>query len=72
MPTSRKNVRVTSEAPTGRNQKFFDPNKKVEMTRAQFARKIERGEYTGYHTRNIGGVKTPASNPDKKPGNNLG
>ncbi|HEN5655601.1 TPA: DUF3892 domain-containing protein, partial [Legionella pneumophila] len=43
------------------------------MTRAQFVKKIEGGQYNGvYHVRTINGVKTPVSNPDKDSNNNLG
>lgn len=41
------------------------------MTRAEFVREIERGNYPNYHVRDINGVKTPASNPDGNPRNNL-
>jgi hypothetical protein len=41
------------------------------MSRSQFVKKIENGNYPNYHVRNIGGVKTPVSNPDGKSGNNL-
>lgn len=42
------------------------------MTRNQFVREIERGNYPNHHIREINGVKTPVSNPDKSEINNLG
>lgn len=66
-----KKVRTTSETTTGRNVRFKDPGKRGEMTRGQFVREIERGNYPDYHVRNVNGVKTPCSNPDGSTGNNL-
>ncbi|MGF1866931.1 hypothetical protein L4D15_17005 [Enterovibrio norvegicus] len=65
-------VSVKQESPSGRNTKFHDNIKNIDMTRPQFIKEIEKGEYSNYHVRVINGVKTPVSNPDKKPGNNLG
>ena len=42
------------------------------MSRSQFVRQIENGNYDNYHVRNINGVKTPVSNPDNSTNNNLG
>ncbi len=42
------------------------------MTRAEFVRQIEAGKYSGYHVREVNGVKTPAANPDGNARNNLG
>ena len=66
-----KNVTVTRESESGRNQKFHDKRTGADMTRIEFVRKIEQGDYPDYHVREINGVKTPVSNPDKKEGNNL-
>ncbi len=41
------------------------------MTRTQFVREIEQGNFDNYHVRKINGIKTPVSNPDDKEGNNL-
>ena len=65
-----KKVKVISESDSGRNLRFKDPSGR-EMTRAQFVSEIEHGNYPGYHVREVHGVKTPVSNPDGKPGNNL-
>jgi len=68
---SRKRVKVIQESGTGRNEKFHDNYSHSDMSRAQFVEKIEQGDYPKYHVRGIGGVKTPASNPDGKVNNNL-
>ncbi len=64
-------VSVTRESETGRNERFRDNRTGEEMTRPQFVREIERGNYDDYHVREVNGVKTPVSNPDGKKGNNL-
>lgn len=68
----RKSVRVTQESDTGRNQHFHDPDRHRSMSRAEFVRAIENGSYPDYHVREINGVKTPVSNPDRSDNNNLG
>lgn len=67
-----KRVTVTSETESGRNQRFRDNYTGGEMSRAEFVRKIEQGQYENYHIREINGVKTPVSNPDRSENNNLG
>jgi len=66
-----KRVTVTRESETGRNERFRDNRTGDEMTRSQFVRAIERGDYERYHVREINGVKTPVSNPDSSTNNNL-
>tara|TARA_A100001015_G_C14987231_1_gene712142 strand:- start:601 stop:810 length:210 start_codon:yes stop_codon:yes gene_type:complete len=66
-----KRVKVTQESTTGRNQKFYDNFSDKDMTRLQFVKEIEKGNYSNYHVRDIKGKKTPVSNPDKKTNNNL-
>lgn len=68
----KSRVRVLKENETGRNEKFRDNVNKIEMTRNQFVKAIERGEYENYHIRTINNIKTPVSNPDKSTNNNLG
>jgi len=68
---ARKRITVIEESDSGRNQKFHDNRTGNDMTRAQFVRQIESGNFDGYHIRNINGIKTPVSNPDGKEGNNL-
>ena len=67
-----KRVKVTQESPGGRNQRFHDNFTGQNMTRAGFVREVEGGNYSNYHVREINGVKTPVSNPDKTRSNNLG
>lgn len=69
---AKKTVSVTRETSTGRNTGFIDKQTGSTMTRGQFVKQIEHGNYPAYHVRVINGVKTPASNPDKKSSNNLG
>jgi hypothetical protein len=66
-----KRVRTTSETSTGRNVRFKDPARPGEMSRSQFVKEIEQGNYPDYHVRKMNGVKTPCSNPDGSEGNNL-
>lgn len=67
-----KRVSVTRESSTGRNEYFHDNFTGADMTRAQFVRAINNGSYNNYHVREINGVATPVSNPDKSSKNNLG
>lgn len=67
----RKRVTTTSENSTGRNTTFHDNYTNNDMTRNQFVKQIESGNYDNYHVRTINGVKTPVSNPDKNVNNNL-
>lgn len=67
-----KKVSVIKENSTGRNEIFKDNSTGKTMSRAQFVKEIEKGNYSNYHVRKINGVKIPASNPDGKSGNNLG
>ena len=66
-----KRITVTEESDSGRNTRFHDNHSGADLTRAQFVREIERGNYDRYHVREINGVKTPVSNPDKSTNNNL-
>lgn len=66
-----KKVRVTQETESGRNQHFVDTSTGRRMSREEFVRQIDKGNYPAYHTRKINGVRTPASNPDKSESNNL-
>lgn len=69
----KKPIQVTQENETGRNQKFSDPNKGGKsMTRPQFVKEIEKGNYPDYHVRKVEGIKTPVSNPNRSEGDNLG
>lgn len=69
---ARKRITVTRESETGRNEYFHDNYSNIDMTRNQFVAAIQNGEYQNYHIRNINGIDTPVSNPDKTRNNNLG
>lgn len=64
-------ITVTQESDTGRNERFRDNRTGDTMSRAQFVREIEAGNYPNYHVREINNVKTPVSNPDSSEANNL-
>lgn len=64
-------IKVTQESDSGRNQRFRDTRTGQEMTRAQFVKQIENGQYPNYHIRKINKIKTPVSNPDETTNNNL-
>jgi len=68
---ARQRVTVTRESGSGRNQQFHDNYTGQDMTRPQFVREIESGNYENYHVREINGLKTPVSNPDGTKNNNL-
>lgn len=65
-------IKVTKQSPSGRNEKFLDTTKGKEMTRTQFVKEIENGNYQKYDVRNINDIKTPVSKPDGNKKNNLG
>ena len=67
-----KPIEVIKESSTGRNIKFRNKNTGETMSLPTFVKKIELGQYPEYHNRKINGINTPVSNPDGKPGNNLG
>lgn len=66
-----KRVKVINETDTWRNTNFHDNFKNIDMTRAQFVKEIEKGNYANYHIRTINDIKTPVSNPDYTENNNL-
>ena len=68
---ARKRITVTNESNTGRNTNFHDNYTGRDMTRSQFVNQINQGNYPNYHVRNINGINTPVSNPDKTTNNNL-
>ena len=68
----RKRITVTSESSSGRNNTFKDNYNGNTMSRSQFVKQINTGNYNNYHVRNINGIPTPVSNPDKLTNNNLG
>lgn len=69
---NKPKVTVNSESETGRNLTFHDNETGRNMNREQFVNSIDNGRYPDYHIRNINGIPTPCSNPDKSKNNNLG
>jgi len=67
-----KNIKVTKESDSGRNQQFQVGQSGRKVSRADLVKEIEAGKHPDYHVREVNGVKTPVSNPDSKEGNNLG
>lgn len=67
----KPHVIVTKESESGRNLQFQDRLTGNQITRAKFVKEIENGNYNDYHVREINGIKTPVSNPDKNKQNNL-
>lgn len=63
-------IKATSENKTGRNT-HFDVGSRSNVTRAQVVREIKNGQHPDYHVREINGVLTPVSNPDKTTNNNI-
>lgn len=68
---ANKRIIVIKENNTGRNIVFKDTKTGKVMSDKQLSKKIEKGDYQDYHNRVVNGIKTPCSNPDGKPGNNL-
>lgn len=68
--SGRKTVKVIRQTKSGRNTGFRDGSKN--MTRSQFVKEIKSGNYKGYTVKNINGIQTPVSKPDRSSGNNLG
>ena len=68
----RPRVSVNSESESGRNLTFHDNYTGRNMSRSQFVKSIQSGKYPDYHVRNINGVATPCSNPNKSTNDNLG
>lgn len=66
-----KSVVVIVESNSGRNQKFHDNKSGQNMSRTEFVKQIEQGNFSDYHVRKVNGLKTPVSNPDRKESNNL-
>ena len=66
-----KRISVITENENGRNIIFHDNYTNKDMTRKEFVREIQAGNYEHYHVRNINGIETPCSNPDTSKNNNL-
>lgn len=67
-----KRINVTKESDTGRNLEFHDNFTGKDMTRGQFVKEINNGNYENYSVKKINNVDTPVSKPDSSRNNNLG
>ncbi|MBL3529832.1 hypothetical protein JMJ99_00510 [Companilactobacillus zhachilii] len=65
-------IKVTHQSSTGRNTRFHDNHNGKNMTRGQFVKEINAGNYKNYSVKNIGNKPTPVSKPDSSKNNNLG
>lgn len=67
-----KRIKVTKESVTGRNLEFHDNFTGKDMTRSQFVKEINNGNYDNYTVKKINNLDTPVSKPDSSRNNNLG
>ena len=67
-----KPIIVVEENETGRNEWFLDLAKGTLLSRNQFVREIESGNYPGYLVADINNISTPMSKSDGVSANNLG
>lgn len=67
-----KRIKVTKESDTGRNLEFHDNFTGKDMTRSQFVKEINNGNYENYTVKKINNLDTPVSKPDSSRDNNLG
>ena len=65
-------LKVVRESDSGRNERFKDTQTGQELSRSETVRRIENGQYPGYHVRKVHGKKTPTSNPNQSDADNLG
>lgn len=73
MAKDRKgNIKVTRESETGRNERFRDLDTGRSMDIKEFNKAINNRTYNNFYTREINGIETPVSKPDKNKNNNLG
>ncbi len=61
-----------AKSPSGRNQQFYDLNKRASLSRTELVTQIKEGEYPGYSVKVIRGIETPVSKRDSKKTNNIG
>lgn len=65
-------VIVLKENETGRNEFYYDFAKQKGLSREEFVALIHSGEYPGYSIRQVNGVATPVSKPNRSTADNLG
>ncbi len=61
-----------AKSPTGRNQMFYDLQKKIIFSRQELVALIRAGSYRGYSVKLIRGIETPVSKRDGRKINNIG
>ena len=69
-----KVVKTIAETSTGRNTLFQNTGNNEIMTRQEFVNRIKNPSsvyHEDYYVRNINGIETPVSKPDKSTNNNL-
>jgi hypothetical protein len=67
-----KPIIALSKSKSGRNETFFDLQKKVVLTCEKLVALIQAGEYPGYSVKVIRGIETPVSKRDGRITNNIG
>ena len=67
-----KRIKVTKESDTGRNLEFHDNFTGKDMTRSQFVKEINNGNYDNHTVKKINNLDTPVSKADSSRNNNLG
>jgi hypothetical protein len=65
-------VAVVKENESGRNQTYYDFDKREFLDVSEFVTHIKSGNYPGYELRTIGGQETPVAKKDSSKTNNLG
>ncbi len=69
-----KVVKTIAETSTGRNTLFQNTGNNEIMTRQEFVNRIKNPNsvyHEDYYVRNINGIETPVSKPDRSTNNNL-
>ena len=69
-----KVVKTIAETNTGRNTLFQNTGNNEIMTRQEFVNRIKNPSsvyHKDYYVRNINGIETPVSKPDRSTNNNL-
>lgn len=69
-----KLVKTIAESSTGRNTLFQNTGNNEIMTRQEFVDRIKNPNsvyHEDYYVRNINGIETPVSKPDRSTNNNL-
>jgi len=68
---SSKPIVVLKQNETGRNELFYDIDKRLVLSSEEFVGLIQSGKYPGYTVKKINGLPTPVSKRDSRITNNL-